>query len=437
MMLRYKLCLLFFALLLVVSPYITQGDGNTIAIVNGKVFTMAGEVLERGSVLMENGRITAVGKEIKIPTNARRIDAQGKIVLPGMIDSKTRMGLQEIDLVDITRDFDERVDPLMPQLRAIDGINPNSAHIAVTRMNGITSVLSAPGEANVIGGQSAFIRLDGNTLPDMLVKSPIAMHISLGEIPKRTYGGRNKAPQTRMGISALVREAFTKARNYETKWREYQRRVQENSQKDTPTPSAPERDLRMESLLPILRGELPIIVHAERVDDILTALRLADEFGFKLILSDAIEGYKIASQLAARNIPVLYGPINQQPSSIETAGAIYEAAALLQKAGVKIAIHSGGQGFGEQQSRNLPFMAGMAVAYGLPYQEALKAITINPAQILGLDKEVGSIEVGKWADLVICNGDPLEPRSKIEYVFIAGREILLRSYQTDLYEQYK
>lgn len=428
-----------FLLLLTVglSFMAVDADSTTVAIVNGKIYTMTGETIERGTVVMENGRITAVGKEVKVPAGARKIDAAGKIVMPGMIDASTRMGLQEIGAVDVTNDFDERVDPIMPQLRVIDGIYPDSAHIAVTRINGVTSVLSHPGRANVMAGQSAFLRLDGSTMAEMLIKAPIALHINFGEAPKLTYSTRNKSPQTRMGIAALVRDAFTKARNYELKWKQYETTKALPTGKDQNPPSPPDRDLRSEALLPVLRGELPVIASAERLDDIHTAMRLAEEFGFKLILANATDSYKIARLLAERKIPVLFGPINQQPGTIETLGAIYEAAGILSKAGVKIAIHSGADGFATEQSRNLPFMAGVAVAYGLPYEEALKAITIYPAQILGVDREVGSIEAGKWADIVVCDGDPLEPRSRIAHVFIAGKEMPLRSYQTDLYERYK
>lgn len=422
---------------------------GSVAIVNGKVYTMTGEVIERGTVVVENGRITGVGKDLKPPAGIRTIDAAGKIVMPGMIDAGTYMGLQEVQQVDVTNDYDERTDPIVPQVRVIDGIYPDSAHIAVTRINGITSVLSEPGNANAIAGQSAFIHLDGNTLDEMLIKSPIALHLNFGENPKRTYAARNRSPQTRMGTAAVIREAFVKARNYERKLQDYERGVKEKNATPAPTTTEPkpgepqkpatppDRDLKMEALLLALSGKIPVIARAERVDDILTAIRLADEFKFRLIISDGAESYKIADQLVSRQIPVLYGPINKQPATMETLGAIYEAAGLLQKAGVKFAIHSGFDGFTEAQSRNLPFMAGFAVAYGLPYQEALKAITIYPAQILGVDKEVGSIEVGKSADLVVFDGDPLEPKSKVLNVFISGREIPLRSYQTDLYERYK
>lgn len=405
---------------------------ETVAIEGATIYTGVGPAIEAGTVVFADGKITEVGKGVTAPKGARVIDGNGLTVVPGFINAGTDVGLTEIEEEQITHDGDEATNPVTPQMRVLDGFNPGSQYIPVIRMNGVTSVLTEPGDGNVFSGQSAVFRLDGWTTPDMLVKSPVALHINMGEPPKARYGERKTQPSTRMGIAATIRETFVKAQQYRDKWADYEKKLQ-TTKDPSKKPSRPDKDLKMEALLPVLAKQIPVVVRAQRMDDILTAIRLSEEFGFRMILSGGTDAYRVASTLAAKQIPVLLGPITTQPDSIEDQGAIYENAALLHKAGVKIAIRTGGH----EMARNVAFEAGLAVRYGLPHDAAIEAITSEASRVLGVAEEIGSIEKGKSADLAIFEGDPLEPRSLVKRVFIAGRDILLRSYQTDLFERYR
>ncbi|HMC82788.1 MAG TPA: amidohydrolase family protein [Candidatus Polarisedimenticolia bacterium] len=418
-------------------------DSSPIALVGGKVFPVSGPPIEGGTVLIRNGKIEAVGKGIPVPPDARRIDASGLWVLPGLIDSRTHLGLWEVDLSDVTRDEDESSDPITPQVRVIDAFYDESENIRVTRQTGVALALVAPGDENLINGQSALVDLSGDDLDRILVKFPVAMHFSLGEPPKARYGKRDQAPTTRMGSAALIRIALTQARDYQGKWQEHDRKVRECGQtkpsrgkgkkEDKCPPDPPAKDLKLEALVPVLKGDLPAIFRAQRMDDITTALRLADEFKLKLILSHAAEAYKVADLLAAHKIPVLVGPITTQPDQIETLGAIYENAELLVKAGVKLAIQTDRT----NDARTLPWEAGLAVTYGLPWDEALRAVTLSPAEIFGLADRVGSLEKGKDADVLVTTGDPFQPLSQVKHLFIRGKEVSLRSRQDDLAAKYR
>ena len=406
--------------------------GETIAITNAKIYTMAGPVIENGTIVLKDGKIESVGAGVQAPAGARVIDASGKQVFPGFIDANCHVGLTEISQVDSTVDKSEAVDPVTPQMRVTDGFFPESVVIGVTRTNGVTAGIVSPEDENVFSGMSAFIEFSGKQLDQIVLKPFTALHVTLGEGPKQTYGEANKMPSTRMGTAALIRQTFVKAKEYEEKWKRYNDRKSDSKSKDASEKSAPERDLKMEPILEVLAGKIPLVVSAHRVDDILTAIRLAEEFGIKknLVINHGTNAYKIANVLAREKIPVLVGPITTQPDSMETIGASYENAALLHKSGVLIAIQSNEV----HNARNLPYEAALAVANGLPYEEALKAITVNVAKIFGVDSMVGTLESGKRANVIVAEGDPLEPRTKITHVFIAGQEIKEPSYHQQLYE---
>ncbi|HEV8376065.1 MAG TPA: amidohydrolase, partial [Candidatus Polarisedimenticolia bacterium] len=350
---------------------------GTIAIVGGKVFPVSGPPIEGGTVVIRDGKIEAVGKGVAVPPEAKRIDATNQWVLPGMIDSRTHLGVWEVDLSDVTRDEDERTDPVTPQMRVVDAFYDESENIPITRQVGITSALVTPGDGNLINGQSALVDLGGEDLTDVLVKFPVAMHFSLGEPPKERYGARTQLPSTRMGSAALIRTNLLQARDYLTKRDTYDEKklacdtkkpARGKAKKDEKCPpELPAIDFKLEALTSVLKGEMPAVFRAQRMDDILTAVRLSEEFKLKLILSHAAEGYKVADLLASKKIPVLVGPITTQPEAIETLGAIYENAALLSEAGVKIAIQTDRT----NDSRTLPWEAGLAVTYGLPWDAAL------------------------------------------------------------------
>jgi imidazolonepropionase-like amidohydrolase len=370
--------------------------------------------------------IREVGAGLRPPPDATVIDARGGWVFPGFFESRTHLGLAEIDLVPVMRDEDERTGPVQPHLRVMDAYHTGSALIPVARLHGLTAALTAPGEGNVIAGVASVVRLAGDSPAAVLVREQAALVLNLGEPPKTRYGGRRELPSTRMGIAALIRDTFTKAANYQAKWAAHAAKA---PAKGSDAGAPPDRDLRMEALLPALRGELPVMARAQRADDIMTAVRVASEFNLKLILSHGAEAYKVADVLAARNIPVVVGPITTQPERMETLGAIYDNAARLHRAGVRIAIQVGDT----TNARMLPYEAALAVAHGLPWDEAIRAITVNPAQIFGVADRIGSLRPGLSADLVVTDGDPLQPLTRLRALMIAGRPIPLTSRQTELY----
>jgi imidazolonepropionase-like amidohydrolase len=286
------------------------------------------------------------------------------------------------------------------------------------------------------------VHLDGGTPDQVMVRDGAALVVNLGETPKERFGARNQSPATRMGTAAVVRDAFTKARDYRARWTEYETKRKEAGAKSTATdkdkkdggpPSPPDRDLKMEALLPALAGTMPVFVRAHRVDDILTAVRLAEEFKLKLIISHGTEAYKVADLLAAKKIPVVVGPITVQPERIETLGAIYDNAARLSRAGVTIAIQTGES----LNARMLPYEASLAVAYGLPWEQAIRALTVNPAEIFGVADRIGSLKPGLDADLIATDGDPLQPLARLRHLMIKGRPVPLTSRQTALYETWR
>jgi len=424
-----RICILIFAFI-ISSALISSGADETIAIINAKIYTMTGAAIENGVLILKGGKIEDVGTGIQTPSGARVIDASGKTVLPGFIDSNCHVGLEEVNQVKATVDDSEATDPVTPQLSIVDAFYPDSKTIGITRSNGITAGIVSPADENVFTGMSAVVEFSGNRLDQIVLKSPSALHVTLGEAPKTTYGQRNKIPSTRMGTAFVLREAFQKAKEYDVKWKDYQRKTSDKKGKE---PNAPERNLKSEALLQVLEGKIPLVVSAHRVDDILTAIRIADEFGItNLVINHGTEAYEISGILAQKKIPVLVGPVTTQPDRMETLGARYENAAMLQKAGVMIAIQTNDA----HNARNLPYEAGLAVANGLPYDEALKAITVNPARIFKIDQEIGTLEKGKRANLIIANGDPLEPKTVIEKVFIGGVEMPDMNYQKQLWQDF-
>ncbi len=406
------------------------------AYTGARVYTLAGPPIDNGTVIVENGKIREVGAGLRVPSKATVIDARGGWLFPGFIESYTHLGLSEIDLVDVMRDEDEGTDPVAPQMRAIDGYYTESELIPVARLHGITGAFAAPGEGDVFAGSGALVHLDGDRPDRVLVKDGAALVVNFGEPPKERYGARKQTPATRMGVASVVRDAFTKARDYRAKWDAYaEKKKSAGSDKDAASKEAapPDRDLKLEALLPALDGKMPVFARAHRVDDILTAVRLADEFKLRLVISHGTEAYKVADLLASKHIPVVVGPITVQPDRVETKGAIYDNAARLQRAGVTIAIQSGDT----LNARMLPYEAGLAVAYGLPWEEAIRAITVHPAEIFGVADRIGSLRPGLDADLIVTQGDPLQPLGRLRHLMINGRPIPLASRQTDLYAKWR
>ncbi len=358
---------------------------------NGQIKTMAGPDLPQGCILIDdNGKIAAVGTDIPCPEGAVVIDAQGRLVTPGCVDAHCHIGLDNQGMGWEGRDYNEIVDPITPQMRAIDSINPMDEAFALGLQGGVTTVCTGPGSANVVGGTFAAIKLAGKRVDDMIVKEPLAMKCAFGENPKRCYGqGSKKAPMTRMGTAALLRELLFKTRRY---------------MEDKEAGKNPGFDFKLESMIPVLRGELPLKAHAHRHDDILTSIRIAKEFGCKITLDHCTDGALIADELAKEGLPAFVGPTLGGKSKIELINKSFETPKILHEAGVEIAIITDAPVIPIQ---NLPMCAGLAASAGLDMEEAWKAITINAARLTGIGDRVGSLEVGKDGDVVIWKADPL------------------------------
>jgi len=391
---------------------------QTVAITGGTVYPVTGPKIANATVLIRDGKVAAVGSNVTIPSDATRIDATGKWITPGFIDGGGQMGLVEIGAVEGTREGALRGDSVAAAFNVAEGINPASTLIPVTRIEGITTTLATPGGgANLISGQAVLIDLDGSTIEQMLVKSPAGMVAYLNEQAKDAGGG------SRAGVTERLRRVFNDALDYGRRKAEYSRAQMQAL-------SAAAADLA--ALLPVLRGDQPLIAVANRRSDIATALRLAREYKLKLILAGAAEGWQIADEIARAGVPVLVQPLDNIPS-YDALGIRYENAAFLARAGVKVALLE----TDTHNSRNLRQQAGNAVSYGMTWEQALRAVTLSPAEIFGVADRYGSLEPGKVANVVVWSGDPFEFTTGVEHVFIRGREIPLKSRQTELFERYK
>jgi imidazolonepropionase-like amidohydrolase len=300
----------------------------------------------------------------------------------------------------------------------------------VTRVNGITNALILPAESNTLPGQATFVQLAGRDRDEMIQVEDIAMPLNFGPDQRRSW---DKFPSTRMGLMAEMRQAFLDAQDYERQLNEYDKKQAEwNQTKKGNAPTPVKRDLKLEALLPYLEGKRPVIVGASEGSDVKTAMRLANDFHLKVILNHVTHSQNVLDEMAAYHVPIIVGPIYDTPKETERYDAVFKLPAELQKRGVKIAFAS----YDSQFSRNLPYEAGYAVAFGLPYDEALKAITINPAEMLGVGDKLGSLDVGKIGNVVIANGDPLDVKTDVKHVFIGGQEISMQTRQTQLRDEY-
>ena len=382
-------------------------------IVNGVVHPMDGPVIQRGYVAFEDGKITAVGPMEELTAVAEgAMDARGGHILPGFIDAHCHLGLFGDSLGFEADDGNESTDPCTPQLRAIDGVNPLDRCFQEAREGGVTTVLTGPGSANPIAGQFLALKTDGRWVDEMVVKAPAAMKFALGENPKSVYNDRKETPVTRMATAALIREELSKAMEYQDK--------QDKASED-PDTDMPDYDAKLEALLPVLKGEVPAHFHAHRADDIATAVRLSREFGLKYVIVHGTEGYKISDLLAAEGAAVITGPCLTDRSKPELLGQTLANPALLAKAGVRVAICTDHP---ETPIQYLPLCAAMAVRGGMGEEEALAAITRNPAEIAGIGHRVGTLTPGKDADIVVTQGHPFDWNGKITAVFLEGRQIL-------------
>ena len=380
---------------------------------NGYIYTMAGDIIEGGSILVKDGKIVEIGKDIVAPLDAEVIDAKGRMVTPGFIDAHCHLGMWEDSMGFEGDDGNEWVDPVTPQLRSIDGINPMDITFEEAYVGGVTTAVTGPGSANVIGGEFVALKTYGKRIDDMIVKFPVAMKVAFGENPKRVYEGQKKSPITRMATAAILRETLFKAKAYLEK----KERAKEDPSK------MPEFDMKMEEMAKVLKKEMPLKAHAHRADDIFTALRIAKEFDVDITLDHCTEGHLIADYIAKEGKPAIVGPSLTDRSKVELRNLTFKTPGILQKAGVKIAIMTDAPVIPLQY---LPLCAGLAARSGLDEMEALKAITINPAEIVGISDRVGSLEVGKDADIVIFNGNPIKDIDCKTFATIINGEVVYR-----------
>jgi imidazolonepropionase-like amidohydrolase len=392
---------------------------EVLAVVGGRVVPIEGEPIDGGTVLIESGRITAVGdSSLAVPDGAEVVDAAGKWVLPGFIEAHGHVGVHEEGEGWAGADVNEMTEPVTAQVRALDAINPDEEGWRDAVIGGVLAVNVNPGSGNPIGGQTVALKSYGGTVDDRLLRQPSGMKSALGENPKRVYGEKKQMPSTRLGVAAVIRAAFVDAANYLAK-------IAAEEAKPEADRKVIERDLKLEALGRVLRREIPWRQHVHRADDIATALRIADEFGYDLVIDHGTEAHLVADKIAARGVPVIIGPLFTSRSKVELRNRSLRNPGLLAKAGVTIAITT------DHPVVPINFLvhqATLAVKEGLDRDTALRALTINPARIVGVADRLGSLAPGKDADLCIWSGDPLDVMQRVERAFIDGREVYTFDY---------
>ena len=380
-------------------------------IINARVLPVEGAPIENGFLQMENGKITGLGPMNKVPQDEEVVDAQGGYVLPGFIDAHCHLGICGDSVGVESDDCNEMSEPVLPQLRAIDGVNPMDRYFRESAAAGITTVMTGPGSANPIAGQFIAMKTRGRRIDDMALQPFACMKFAMGENPKMTYGEKRETPMTRMATAALIREMLYKTREYLKKLE----RAEADSEEDPP-----DYDARCEALLPVLKREMPAHFHAHRADDILTAIRIAKEFDLDYVIVHGTDGHLIADILAEEGARVICGPLISDRSKPELFNQRMENPAVLSKAGVKVAICTDHP---ELPAEYLPLSAAMAVRSGMDPDTALRSITLDAAEIIGVADRIGSLKVGKDADVVLCSAHPFDMSCRVEAVWIDGRRV--------------
>lgn len=376
-----------------------------ILIKNAKIFTMEDDILENFDILLKDGKILEIKKDLE-KADAQIIDATDLNVYPGLIDAHSHVGIYENSIGWEGSDGNEMSDPITPEVRAIDGINAMDESITEANAGGVTTLCVTPGSANVVGGSCVVFKTAGVCIDDMVINDHIAMKAAFGENPKRVY--KDGKIKSRMRTAQLLRELLFKTVEYKNK--------KDAAKGDVS--KLPAFDMKLEAMLPVINKEIPLKIHAHRADDILTALRIVKEFNLDATFEHATEGHLIADKLKEANFPLLVGPTLSSKSKYELKNLTFKTPGILQKAGNKVAIITDSPVVPQQY---LGLSAGLAVKYGMDEYEALKAITINPAEILKLDNRIGSLKVGKDADLIICDGNILDSRTNVLYTIIDGK----------------
>ena len=397
-------------------------DAQVIAIRGAKIIPVVGEDIQEGTILIKGGKIEDVGENVIVPPGAKSIDAKGLTAYPGMIDSFCYLGLHEIGSIRATVDYRE-TGRFNPQVKAVEALRPDSMHIPISRSNGITAAVVVS-TGRLISGQSGLIRLVGWTPEEMVIKSSVAMHIQFPTIPRFRRTETQPREQTSKQVEEL-KQLLNEARYYQKR--------KAAAQKDTRLP-LPEFDEKLEFLLPVVNGQLPVLISVYAENDIKAAIQFVRDEKLKAIFFGVTEGWKVADDIKKSGIPVVFGSLNAMPSKWEDGyDAIYRNPGVLAKAGIKFAFSSQSATL----AKDLPYHAAKAAAFGLDRKEALKGVTLYPAQIWGVDGMLGSLEKGKVANIVLADGDMLDLRTNIKYVFIDGKQTDLSSIYTELLEKYK
>ncbi len=384
-----------------------------ILLTGGTVKTMVGPDIEEGQVLIDGDKIVAVGKKVRVPRGTEKINCKGCIVAPGLIDAHTHVGIHECSVRWEGDDVNETIKPITPDIRALDGIYPSDEELDAALKSGVTVACVTPGSANVVGGIACAIKLYGNCIDDMLIKEPVAMKAAFGENPKGLHGQAGRSPKTRMAIAALLRNLLMKATQYAQDLDE----AAEDSSKKKPT-----FDPELQAMIPVIKRQIPLKVHAHRDYDILTAIRIAKEFNIRLTLDHCTEGHLIVDKLKEAGFPVQVGPSFGHKSKHELRDKTFATPGILQHAGLQVSIITDSP---VTPLHYLPLCAGLAVREGMDEQEAWKAVTINPAKVLGIDDQFGSLEVGKVGNIAVFEGNPLRDiQAKAKYVLVDGKVVV-------------
>ena len=399
----------------------------TLVLRGAKIFPVSGPPLERGVLVVADGKIVAVGSEgkVSIPPGATVQDVSGKILMPGIVDSHSHIGIAPNPAVADSDDDNEMSGPIQPGLRALDAIDPADPNIRMATAGGVTTANILPGSGNVMGGQSAYVKLRGNTIEQMLIAGTIGgMKMANGTNPKN-YGARNQAPMTRMEEAALARALYEKARLYQEKWAAYNKAVAANDK----NAKAPDRDHDLDAVVEILEGKRIVHNHSHRADDIMTVLRLADEFHYRVVVHHGSEACRVADELARRHVPVSYTMVDAPGGKLETINVDIRCPAILEKAGVKVAFNTDDP---ITPSRLLLRQAALGVRGGMTEEAALKGLTVYPAEMLDLGCRVGTLEPGKDADFIVLSGEPFSVYTHVLQTWIEGQKVFDRSDPHDL-----
>ena len=426
----------FWTSVLAVAVAAQAQSPQPVALTGAKLLTVSHGTIDNGVLVMADGKISAIGEagKVKIPSGAKVVDAKGMTIYPGLIDPESNFGLTEISADQMTNDLVERSDEIMPHMHVYDAFHSETELIPVARLNGVTNAVVAPASEDTIPGQDIFIQLDGKDRDQMIMGRDVALAMNFGAEQRRrgggrgAGGGRSEYPSTRMGLITQLRQTFLDVQDYEA-------RRDAAAKKDD---KAFKRDLKMEALIPYLKGERPVVIGVYEGYDVETIMALAQEFHLKVILNHVTHTQEVLNKIAAYHVPVIIGSIYDFPRADQRFDAVYTLPAELAKRGVKIAISSADAGgpVSSHSARNLPYAAGFAVAYGLPYDDALKAITLNVAEMFGFGDRLGSLDVGKMANLVVANGDPLDVRTDVKQVYIQGVPVPMEDRQTHLRDEY-